>query len=114
MRRAALMFGAWGLWVGAWATTLLVWGEATVPLVAFGGAAAVAAVASGYLVVRPLPDDPPRTLSDTSASPALIGLGIVLMANGLAFGLWLILIGAEVAAFGLGLLVAERRRARIR
>jgi len=114
VRRGALMFGAWGLWVGAWALTLLIWGEATVPLIAFGGAAASSALVAGYLVIAPPRDDPPRTLSDASAAPPLIAAGIVLAANGLAFGLWLVLIGAEVAAFGVGLLVAELRRARTR
>jgi hypothetical protein len=112
MRRAALVFGAWGLWIGAWALTLLIWGEAAVPLIAFGGAAAATALAAGYLVVAAPPEDPPRTLTDTSAAPPLIAAGIVLAANGLAFGLWLILIGAEVAAFGGGLLIAELWRAR--
>ena len=112
MRRGALMFGAWALWVGAWALVLLIWGEAAVPLIAFGGTAAAGTLVAGYLAARPPRTDPPRTLSDTSAAPPLIGAGIVLAANGLAFGLWLILIGAEVAAFGGGLLIAELRRAR--
>ena len=114
MRRGALMFGAWGLWMGAWCLTLVVWGEAAVPLIAFGGAAAAAALVAGYLVVAAPRSDPPRTLSDTSSAPPLIAAGIVLAANGLAFGLWLVLVGAEVAAFGAGLLVAELRRARQR
>jgi hypothetical protein len=114
MRRAALMFGAWGVWVGAWAATLWIWGEATVPLLAFGAAAATAALAAGYLIVAAPEPDPPRTLADTSAAPPLIGVGIVLVCNGLAFGLWLVLAGAEVAAFGLGLLIAELRRERAR
>jgi hypothetical protein len=112
VRRGALMFGAWALWVGALALTLGVWGEAEVPLILFGGAAAAAALAAGYLLVRPPGTDPPRTLADTSAAPPLIAAGIVFAANGLAFGLWLVLIGAELAAFGLGLLVAELRRSR--
>ena len=108
------MFGAWGLWVGVWALTLLIWGEATVPLIAFGGAAASSALVAGYLALAWPRSDPPRTLSDSSAAPPLIAAGIVLAANGLAFGLWLVLIGAEVAAFGAGLLVVELRRARAR
>ncbi len=114
MRRGALIFGAWGVWVGTWAITLWIWGEATVPLVAFGGAAAAAALAAGFLAARPPSADPPRVLADTSAAPPLIGAGIVFAANGLAFGLWLVLIGAELAAFGLGLLIAELRRSRAR
>ena len=114
MSRGALMFGAWGLWIGAWAVTLWIWGEATVPLVAFGAAAAAAALAAGYVVVSRPDPDPPRTLADSSAAPPLIAAGIVLVLNGLAFGLWLVLTGAEIATFGLGLLIAEVRRARVR
>jgi hypothetical protein len=94
--------------------TLAIWGEALVPLLAFGGAAAAAALAAGYLVVTSPPADPPRTLAEASTAPPVIAAGIVLAANGLAFGLWLILIGAELAAFGVGLAIAERRRARAR
>jgi hypothetical protein len=114
VRPAALAFGGWGLWVGTLALVLLIWGEATVPLIAFGAAAAGAAIIAGYLALSSLQADPPRTVSDASLSPPLIGAGIVLACNGLAFGLWLILIGAEVAAFGIGLLVAETRRGRAR
>ena len=114
MRRAALTFGAWGLWVGAWALVLLIWGEATVPLIAFAAAAASAAVIAGYLALSPLESDPARTIGDTSFAPPLIGAGVVLTCNGLAFGLWLVLIGAELGAFGVGVLIAERRRARLR
>ena len=112
MRRGALMFGAWGLWVGAWVITLAVWGEALVPLLAFGAAAAGAALAAGYLVLAGGPGDPARTLSESSAGPPVTAAGVVLAANGLAFGLWLVLIGAELVAFGLGLVIAESRRAR--
>jgi len=108
------MFGAWGLWVGTWAIALAIWGAALVPLLAFGGAAALAALAAGYLVITSPQADSPRTLAESSAAPPVIAAGIVLAANGLAFGLWLVLIGAEVGAFGVGLAVAEKRRARAR
>jgi hypothetical protein len=108
------MLGAWGFWVGAWALTLLIWGESTVPLIAFGAAAATTALVAGWLLISSPRSDPPRTLHDTSLAPPSIAAGIVLAANGLAFGLWLVLIGVEVAAFGLGLLIAEGRRARAR
>jgi len=109
-----MMVAAWGLWIGAWATTLAIWGEALVPAVTFGSAAAVTALWAGYLVVAPRPTDPPRRLTDGSAAPPLIAAGFLLAANGLAFGLWLVLIGAEVTAFGLGLLLAEWRASRAR
>ena len=112
MRRGALMFCAWGFWLAVLATVLAVWGEATVPVLVFGGAAAVAALSAGYMAVAPRPSDPPRTLSEASTAPPVIAAGVVLAANGLAFGLWLVLIGAELIAFGGGLAIAERRRTR--
>ena len=108
------MFCAWGLWLGVLATALAVWGEATVPVLVFGGAAAAAALWAGYMVVAPRPSDQPRTLGEASAAPPVIAAGVVLAANGLAFGLWLVLIGAELIAFGAGLAIAERRRERTR
>jgi hypothetical protein len=111
MRRAAAMLVAWGLWIGVWATTLAIWGEIPAATVAFGAAAASTALWAGYLVVAPRPLDPPRRLSETSAVPPLLAIGLLLVANGLAFGLWLILIGAEIMAFGAGIAIAERRRA---
>lgn len=108
------MYGAWGLWLGVLATVLAVWGDALVAVLVFGGAAAVAALSAGYMVVSDRPGDPPRMLGEASAAPPVLAAGVVLAANGLAFGLWLILIGAELIAFGTGLALAERRRARAR
>ena len=89
-------------------------GDALVPILVFGGSAAAAALSAGYMVLSPGPSDPPRVLGEASAAPPVIAAGVVLAANGLAFGLWLILIGAELIAFGAGLAIAERRRARVR
>jgi hypothetical protein len=108
------MYGAWGLWLGVLATVLAVWGDALVAVLVFGGAAAVAALSAGYMVVADRAGDPPRMLREASTAPPVLAAGVVLAANGLAFGLWLILIGAELIAFGVGLAIAERRRARAR
>jgi hypothetical protein len=66
------------------------------------------------MVIAGGPDDPPRTLTESSPGPPVTAAGVVLAANGLAFGLWLVLIGAELMAFGIGLAIAESRRARAR
>ena len=63
MRRGALMFCAWGFWLAVLATVLAVWGEATVPVLVFGGAAAVAAGAladGSYGLLKSMPPELPE------------------------------------------------------
>jgi hypothetical protein len=48
-----------------------------------------------------------RLLPNSSLATVLIAIGIAMILNGLAFGLWLILVGAEVTLLGLAALVGE-------
>jgi hypothetical protein len=48
-----------------------------------------------------------RLLPNSSLATVLIAIGLAMILNGLAFGLWLILIGAEVTLLGLAALVGE-------
>ncbi len=52
-----------------------------------------------------------RTLVDTSAAPPLLAIGLTLAVNGIAFGLWLVLVGLEFLALGAFLLIRDRRTA---
>jgi hypothetical protein len=48
-----------------------------------------------------------RLLPSSSLATVLVAIGIATMLNGLAFGLWLILIGAEITLLGIAALVGE-------
>lgn len=123
MRRAAVVLLVWGLWLGVWtvvqsAFVHAAFPERTIQWVMLGGAS-VAAFGVGAVVWRldrrRGPGDPvARLLADESAATATLAVGLAVVLVGASFGLWLILIGSGVAAFGLGGLVREqlaRRRA---
>lgn len=100
----------WGSWIGLLAVGILIWsGDELSPALLGGAAVATLAIAG----IRALPGRDPaeRLLIDTSAAPPLLAVGVTLALNGIAFGLWLALVGAEFAAFGAALLVRDRRAA---
>jgi hypothetical protein len=122
MRRSALVFVAWGLWLGAWTSVQLVFahsvfGERTIQWVMLGGASA-GAIAVGVAVWqlgRARDTRPPRArlITDESAATATFAVGVALALLGASFGLFLLLIGCAIAALGLGGLLREgiaRRR----
>lgn len=107
-RRDWLIPFAWALWIGVLATGMLVWSGDGVSSALLGGAALAVAGGSGIrALLRPGPED--RMLAETSPAPILLAVGVTLALNGVAFGLWLLLIGAELAAFGAVLLLREGR-----
>ena len=106
MSPAAFLF-AWGAWITALAAMLAIWspGSAT-PLLLFGGGAPAFAVAA-YVWRRPQDPDRPRSISDSSAGTVLAAVGVSVALVGTTAGLWLALVGGEIAAFGLGMLARE-------
>jgi hypothetical protein len=123
VKRAAVVLLAWGAWLGAWTAVQSLFIHATFPertiqWVMLGGAAA-ATLAAGVIVWRldhrlDAGEPASRLLTDQSVASATLVVGLAVALVGASFGLWLILIGAGVAAFGLGGLVREqlaRRRA---
>ena len=126
MKRAAVVLLAWGTWLGAWTAVQLAFlhvrfPERTIQWVMLGGAS-VAALATGGVIWRldrrRGSDDPTRLLADDSVASATLAVGLAVALVGASFGLWLILIGAGIAAFGLGGVMREqlarRRTARRR
>jgi hypothetical protein len=122
MRRAAIVAVAWGAWLAIWTGLLFVFVHAAFPTRQIEydmlGSAAFAAVLAGFVVwrldARARDHDSPRLLSDDSLAAVTLAIGLAMALVGASFGLWLILIGAGVAALGLGGLVREqlgRRRA---
>jgi hypothetical protein len=108
---ALFLFG-WGAWLSALAAMLAIWspGSAT-PLLLFGGAVPALA-ASAYSWRRPANLERPRLISDSSMGTVVLVLGIAIGLVGTTAGLWLALVGGEIAAFGAGLLIRELRAMR--
>jgi hypothetical protein len=112
MRIAAAWIGGLAVWIGALSLVLWLWGgDELAPALLTGAAVALAGIALYAAQASELPAD--RRLAESSLPTVAIVFGLAMMVNGLAFGLFLILIGAEVAALGVaGLLlqlIAERR-----
>jgi hypothetical protein len=101
MRIAAIWIGALALWIGTLSLLLWLWtGAELAPALLTGAAVALAAVAA-FVAILPEQAAGPRTLAESSLPTVVVVIGLAMMVNGLTFGLFLILIGAEVAALGL-------------
>ena len=109
--RDLLFPAAWGAWVGVLGLIALIWSGGGISPALLGGAAVVV-VAGVFLwaVVGRTPVE--RTLVATSPAPLLLAAGVTVALNGVAFGLWLYLVGAEIFAAGVYLLVREERARR--
>lgn len=124
MRRAAVVLLAWGAWLGLLTALQLPFAALSGP---FGlhpieplmlGSAAAGCLAAGALLWladagrRASAGEGPRTIADSSFATAALIAGLALALLGAGFGLWLILIGAGVAALGWGGLLREARARR--
>ena len=116
MTIAALWMGGLALWMGTLSLVLWLWTSDDLAPGLLTGAAVALALLAAFAATRR--DEAPETrrVAASSLPTVVLVLGLAMALNGLAFGLFLILIGAEVAALGLaGLIaqyVAERRATR--
>jgi len=113
MRTGALWLAGLAAWLGALAAMLWVWTSDDLAPALLTGAAAALAVLALYAVARGAQPPAQRLLPESSLPTVLLAFGLAVMLNGLAFGLWLVLIGAEVALLGIAGLLGElwtRRR----
>jgi hypothetical protein len=115
MRIGAVWMGALGLWIGGLSLLLWLWTNDDLQPALLTGAATALLLLALYDATRT--EDAatgPRKLARSSLPTVVIVIGLAMMLNGLTFGLFLILIGAEVAALGVAFLVGqhltERRR----
>jgi hypothetical protein len=107
----------WGALLGIATAAQTPFGPRIVEYALLGGASA-ACLASGlamlaYDTLRFHMRERPRVLADNSFATATLVVGLAVALVGAGFGLWLILMGAGVAALGAGGLVREalaRRR----
>jgi hypothetical protein len=116
MRSGAPFIAGWAVWLGALALMLWIWTPALLPPALLSYAAAGWMAIALYLAVRGAPRESRRAVLESSLATVLVAFGLAVTLTGLAFGLWLILIGGEIVLLGLGGLVAEelelRRRRR--
>jgi hypothetical protein len=107
---ALLAWGCLQLLLGA---GLAVWSGSSASLLLIGGAMPIFLLAAWNQARPPRPE--PRLLPTTSLPVVPIAAGLATIAVGFTAGLWLVLIGAELLAFGavwLGRELWEERRAR--
>jgi hypothetical protein len=105
-------------WLAAVGVVLLVvavvgwiWSDDVLPPAVFTGQAVACLLGALVLELR-RPRERPRALPDVSYSTIAFATGVAMMLNGVAFGLWLVLTGAGLAACGLGGLAREYLAAR--
>jgi len=115
MKIAAAWMGGLALWMGALALVLWLWTSDPLPPALLTGAAVALVLIALYAATAREPAGS-RTLARSSLPTVVMVFGIAMALNGLTFGLFLILIGAEVAALGVAGLVLghlEDRRRRV-
>jgi hypothetical protein len=107
VRAEALILIVWAAWLGILATVLWLWSDSElVPGLLSLAALGTALLAVFIAILRP-PETAERRITTSSVSTVLIVLGAMVAVNGLYAGLWLELIGAELALFGLVWLALE-------
>jgi hypothetical protein len=115
IRRAAIVLLAWGAWLGLFTAVQAPFHPHVIEYGLLGGASA-AALLAGILLwaidARRAADRRRLAIPDSSVATVTLVGGLSLALVGAGFGLWLILIGAGVAALGAGGLVREARARR--
>lgn len=106
MRIGAIWIGGLALWIGTLSLVLWLWTSDDLPPALLSGAAVALALIAVFAATVSEKAGP-RTLARSSLPTVVLVLGLAMALNGLAFGLFLILIGAEVAALGLAGLVLQ-------
>jgi hypothetical protein len=107
VRIAALWMGALALWIGTLSLVLWLWSSDDLAPALLTGAAVALALLASFAATTHEAAPATRRVAVSSLPTVVLVFGLAMALNGLAFGLFLILIGAEVAALGLAGLVAQ-------
>jgi hypothetical protein len=107
--RGGTVLALWGLFLGVFAAVLWAWGPYTLPPLVLTCAAGACVVAGIALLRWPERDPRARAVPEISLPSALAAVGVTTALYGVSFGLWLVLVGAGVAALGIGGVVRELR-----
>ena len=112
MRRAAVVLIGWGLWLAVLTCLQAVFApkliQFSIPAVA-SAACVIAGLGLWLTEARQGQQERPRLITDSSVATATLIVGAAVALVGAGFGLWLILIGAGIAALGFGGVVREQR-----
>jgi hypothetical protein len=111
MSRAIPWLAAVGVVLVAIGAIGWVWSEDVLPPAVFTSQGVACLLGAAVLELRRVRERP-RALPDLSYSTVALAVGIAAMLNGVAFGLWLVLIGAGLVGLGLGGLAREYLAAR--
>jgi hypothetical protein len=96
----------WAFLLLALGAMLAIWSEGSASALLFLVGAIPLMLTSAWNRARPAPGGP-RLLARASVPVVAIAVGVALAAIGLTGGLWLVLIGGEIALFGLVWLARE-------
>lgn len=113
---SAIPLAVYALLIGITSAVLWVWTPYTLPPALLSGGALLFAVLALVVALRgrseTRADEAERTVPDLSFATVGVALGIINILVGLYLGLYLILIGAGILAFGLGGWIREARAQR--
>jgi heme A synthase len=113
---SAIPLAVYALLIGIMSAVLWVWTPYTLPPALLSGGALLFAVLALVVALRgrteEREDEIERTVPDLSFATVGVALGIINIVVGLYLGLYLILIGAGILAFGLGGWIREARAQR--
>ena len=113
---SAVPLAVYALLIGITSAVLWVWTPYTLPPALLSGGALLFAVLAVVVALRGRgethADEAERTVPDLSFATVGVALGIINILVGLYLGLYLILIGAGILAFGLGGWIREARAQR--
>ncbi len=114
LRIGAVWMAALGVWVGLLALVQWLWSSDDLGPALSTGAAGALLLMALFAAAVSVETSRPRRLAESSLATVAVVIGFAMAVNGLTFGLFLILIGAQVAALGVAGLVrqhiADRRR----
>jgi hypothetical protein len=112
MSRPAVAVALWLAFLGALALLGAAWSLSWLPLVLFGGALLVPALALAGLAADREREPEREAIPDVSAAVPVSAVGVSAMVVGAEAGLWLILIGAGLLIAGVALAARELAQAR--
>lgn len=111
MTRSAPYVALWALLLAALVVTQFAFAPDTIQWALPFCVVAALLVLAGLLFARPSRERV-RLLPDTSYATVLLAVGVVMIALGLVFGMWLYLMGAGVVVLGAGGIARELLAAR--